>query len=96
MEGVIGYLMTTDNGRVCSMDFNETEILKLTFKMTMESNNFIKRDLCSTGLNNLTIRVPNPISSLVCVLRKLFDEKGSLKNWLKERKKEALVKNAPF
>jgi hypothetical protein len=36
----------------------------------------------------------------VCVVRKLFDEKGSLKNWLKERKKErkkeALVKNAPF
>jgi len=32
MEGVIEYSeysMTTDYGRVCSMDFNETEILKL-------------------------------------------------------------------
>ena len=48
MEGVIEYSMTTDHGRVCSMDFNETEILKLIFKMTMESNTFIKRDLCST------------------------------------------------
>jgi hypothetical protein len=54
----------------------------------MERNTFNNRDLCSTELNNLTIRVPNPISSLVCVVRKLFDEKGSLKNWLKERKKE--------